>query len=249
MMSGLVTYFFKKKLEELKEEGAGMPTVQELITELFKKGWDIPILGNCATDVRNYDSVEFYNGEVLKDAVLGAFLSPLNDSKFGFAFCAGAEPLNVSCSPTSNVGNFLLRIDGKPAIKGFCDAVHLEKESLQELKNLAYLNYYYMLGTREKKGDKEYIHLTATITDPNLEGLINSGFPFDKVPKKIEIFQSTMKSLLNTVQQAVNDAKQDIVDPKFLLGLIPRFDYLLMAIIYLGLFLQSGILLEAMCLE
>ena len=72
-----------------------------------------------------------------------------------------------------------------------------------------------MLGTREKKGNKEYIHLTATITDPNLEGLINSGFPFDKVPKKIEIFQSPMKSLLNTVQQAVNDAKQDIVDPKF----------------------------------
>ena len=34
---GISHVFLQEKLEELKEEGAGMPTVQELITELFKK--------------------------------------------------------------------------------------------------------------------------------------------------------------------------------------------------------------------
>jgi len=219
LFSGMITRAFKNQFEEFAEKGMGMASTQELIDRLYAQGWDIPIIGNLATNARDYDNVEFFNEKVLQDAVLGVILSGTNDTKFGYGFAAGAEPSGISCSITKNIGSFLLRINGKSAVKGFCEAVGIEKESLVELQNLGYINIYNILGTREKIGDKEYIHPVVTITNPDLENLIVSGFPFDKVPEKAEIFRSSSQILLKSTKEGIMEAKKNIDDPKFIIGI------------------------------
>ena len=218
LFAGLIKRVFARQLEEFKEKGMGMPSVQELLETLYSKGFKFPVVGNVATNVRDYDSEEFYNDEVSTDSVMGVMLSADNSSKFGFGFAAGAEPTGKFCVPTKNIGNFLLKIDGKPALQGLCNAIGIETDSLHELRGSAYLNYHTILGTKERIKDKDYIHLTATITDPNLQNLVNTGFPFDKVPEKIEIFKSNMKILHETARISVGQALRDISNPKFLLG-------------------------------
>lgn len=219
ILSGLINRFFKRQLEEFKENGMGMPTVQELLEVLFSKGWYIPIVGNVATNIRDYDSEEFYNDNSGTDSVIGAILSGHNSTKFGIGFAAGAEYTGYSCTPTKNIGNFILRVDGKPALLGLCSAAGIQKESLYELRSSDYLNYYVILGTKELIKGKEYIHLTATITNPDLESLINTGFPFDRVPDKIDIFQSNMNILHKTAEKSISQALESISNPKFLLGI------------------------------
>ncbi len=217
-LSGIVKRFFKKELDEMKERGLGMPSVQELLEELYKKGWNSPVIGNIASNIRDYDSVEFYNNEIGMDNVVGAILSGQGATKFGYGYAAGAESTGKRCVLNKNIGNFLLKINNQPALLGLCSAVGIRPEALEELRSSGYLNYYIILGTRETLGDKDLIHLTATITDPNLESLVNTGFPFDRVPPEIEIFQSNMAILHKTAQAAVSQALENLSNPKFLLG-------------------------------
>lgn len=218
LFSGLVNRFFKKQIEDFKEEGKGLPSVQELLEELYSEGWKNRVIGNVATNVRNYDSVEFYNDQVGDDNVTGVFLTPQKSTKFGFGFAAGAEATGNKCVPTKNIGSFLLRIDDEPALVGLCDAANIQMESLHELRSSDYLNYHTILGTRETVGNKEYIHLTATITNPNLESLLNTGFPFERVPDEIEIFRSNMDILFKTTVDSVSQALEGVSEPKFFLG-------------------------------
>ncbi|MEJ2280077.1 MAG: FIST N-terminal domain-containing protein [Candidatus Lokiarchaeota archaeon] len=218
MFSRLVSRFFKRQLEEFKEEGLGMPSVQELLQELYNLGWNNRIIGNIATNVRDYDSVEFYNDQVAEDNIVGAFISPQRSTKFGFGFKAGAESTGKICYPTKNIGNFLLKVNDEPALIGLCKTAGINIDSLRELKGSGYLNYHTILGTREKSNENEYVHLTATITDPGLDSLINTGFPFDKVPKEIEIFQSNIGILKKTAEESVREAMEGITTPRFLLG-------------------------------
>ena len=196
----------------------GMPSVQELLEVLYKKGWNSPVIGNVASNIRDYDSVEFYNNEIGTDNIVGTILSGKGTTQFGFGYAAGAEYTGKSVIPNKNIGNFILRANGQPALLGLCSAVGIEKEALYELRGASYLNYYIILGTTESVKNEEKIHLTATITDPNLESLINTGFPFDKVPPEIKIFQSNLKILHKTAQTAVQQAINDLNNPKFLLG-------------------------------
>ncbi len=219
LMSNLVGRSFKKQMEDFADKGMGNPTVQEIIEILYENKWDIPIIGNVATNVADYNSFEFYNDKVFSDGIAGVFLAGQGSTKFGYGYAAGAEPMGVSCKITKNIGSFLLRLNDKLALRGFCEALGVDKEMFRELKNQAFLNVHQLIGTREKVGDKNYSHLTVTITDPELEGLIQSGYPFDKVPSEVEIFQSTTQVLLKSVQNAIREAMVNVPDPKFLLGI------------------------------
>ncbi len=218
-LSGLVNKVFKSMLGGFSEKGIGFHTVQELITSLYAKGWSDPIVGNVVTNVRDYDSIEFYNGKILNDGLVGAIISGKNNTKFGFGFGAGAESTGNICKITKNIGSFLLRIDGKPALLGFCDAAGLNKDALSELKATGYTNIYNIIGTTQTIEGKKYIHLQGTITDPNLENLILTGFPFTDVPEEVEIFRSNMKILHETTIKSVNEALVGISNPKFYLGI------------------------------
>lgn len=218
LMSGLLTRIFKKKMAQMWEEGQGMPSVQELVNMLFKKGWNIPIIGNVALSMIDYIQYEFYNKQVLTDALAGAIISGTGDTKFGFGYGAGAQPTGIDIKITKNIGNFFLKIDKRPALEGFCEAVGISQASLEELQYEDYTNYIYLFGTTEEVDGEEYSHLTVTMTDPNLKNLVMSGFPFDKVPEQISIFESNPRILLETTRKAVMEAKEGINDPKFLLG-------------------------------
>jgi hypothetical protein len=218
-LSGIVKTMFKSKLNNFWKEGKGMPSTQELIAELYNKGWNIPIIGNIASNLGDYTSAEFFGNKSYEDAVNGAIISSTGDSKFGFGYAAGAEATGLTCKLSKKIGNFLLRIDNKPALEGFTDATHLDPESLNELQNQGYVNYWHMLGTREKVGNREYIHLTGTLTDPNLPNLIVTGYPFSKVPEVCEFFRSDTKILLRTTEEALKEAMQVVKKPKFLLGI------------------------------
>ncbi|MFX1317149.1 MAG: FIST N-terminal domain-containing protein [Promethearchaeota archaeon] len=218
LFSGLIKRVFKKQLEQFKEKGMGTPSTQELLESLYAKGWNKPVIGNIATNARKFDSVEFFNDEIGADNVVGAILSAQGSTKFGTGFGAGAEFTGRKCRPTKNIGNFLLEIDGKRAIAGFCEAAGIQVETLKELKPFNYTNSHTILGTKEKIGDKTFIHLTATITNPELKNFIFTGFLFDRVPEEIEIFQSNMRIMHKTAETAVSQAIENISNPKFILG-------------------------------
>lgn len=220
LLSGLFTKVFSFLFKRYKKKGIGMPTVQELITELYNNNWDIPIIGNIATDPNLAPhAYEFFNDQSLEDAVVGMILSGEGDTKFGHGYGAGAEPMGIKCKASKNIGNFLLRIDKKPALEGFCDATKIQMGSLEELENQGYVNYYHILGTQEQVGDHTITHLTGTMTNPELESLVVTSFPFDKVPDEIEIFRSNTNVLLKTTKTSIEQAMQGIQDPKFLLGI------------------------------
>ena len=219
LLSGLVGRLFAKKLSDFQEVGKGMPSVNEIVGALYDKGWDIPIIGNVATILRDYDSNEFYDKEVTVDAICGAIISGTEDTKFGYGFAAGAEATGVTCRPTKNIGNFLLRINDKPALEGFCESINLEPESLRNLANDAYINFYYMLGTSNDVAGRQVIHLTGTITSPETPNLIVTAFPFNKVPGEAQIFRSSTKILMKTTKDAIVEATQNISTPRFLLGI------------------------------
>lgn len=228
LFSGLVKRVFSRQLEEFREEGLGMPTVQEILEILYEKGFKYPVIGNVASNIRSYDSVEFYNDEIGKDNLVGATISGLGSTKFGFGFAAGAEPTGKECNIDKNVGSFLLKIDGEPALKGLCEAAGIQIASLEELRPGDYLNYHTIIGTRESYEGGNMTHLTATITDPALENLVNTGFPFDRVPEKMEIFKSDFQVLKKSTVASLEQALKNVSDPKFMLG----FDCIIRFIAY-----------------
>jgi len=219
LLSSLITKIFKKQLEEFWEKGLGFPSVQELLTKLYSNGWDIPTIGNIATNPEDFVHFEFYDNKVLDDAICGVIMSPEGNTKFGHDLIQGAIPTGISCEPTKKIGNFLLKIDGKPALKGFCNAFNIEKESLKELENQGYLNYYHVFGKQENVDGRDLYHLTLTMTDPELDNLVISGFPFENVPKKIELFTSNAKLTLNSVDTVMKSAMSGINEPRFLFGI------------------------------
>jgi hypothetical protein len=219
LMSGLVSRFFKKQLDDFKEEGMGLTSAQELLENLYKRGFDLRIVGDVVTDVRNYESVEFYNDDIGDDQCVGVILSGESDIKFGFGFGAGAESTGKFLTPTKKIGGFFLKIDGKPALEGFCDAADIKMESLEQLKPYGYQNPYASLGFREQSNGKDIIHLSGLLTNPDLSNLVTTSFPFDyEIPEKIEIFRSNINILKKTTENAINQAIKDINNPKFLLG-------------------------------
>ncbi len=219
LMSGLVSRFFKKQLDDFKEDGMGLTSAQELLESLYNKGFDLPIVGNVATDVRNYESVEFYNDQIGDDNIVGVILSGEGATKFGFGFGAGAESTGKTLKPTKKIGGFFLKIDGKPALEGFCNAASIKLESLEQLRPYGYQNPYVSLGFREKSNGEEIIHLSGLLTNPNLSNLVTTSFPFNyKIPEEIEIFRSNIKVLKRTTESAINQAIENISKPKFLLG-------------------------------
>lgn len=218
MFSGLVKIFFKRQLEELKETGMGMPSTQDLLEKLYSKGWKNQIIGNVASNMRDYDSVQFYDDKVIDDSVIGVSLSPQNSNKFGFGFSAGAESTGRKCEITKNIGNFLLRVDDEKALIGFCEAAGIQLESLRELKYSEYVNFHNIIGTKQRINGEEFIHLSVTQTNPNYKSLILTTFPFNKVPEEIEIFRSNMDILIETAKESVSQALEGISDPSFLLG-------------------------------
>ena len=218
-LSGVMNKVFKKLFSSFWKKGKGLPSVQELLEELYKKGFTLPIIGNMATNLDDYISYEFFGDKVLEDSILGAIISGNEETKFGYGFAAGAIPTGETCKLTKNIGNFLLKIDDKPALEGFCQSIDIDPEITSELKSQGYVNTYQMLGFSEKMGDKELIHLTGTITDPSRPNLIVSGFPFDYVPETMEIFQSNLKIIKKTTVSAIEESIKDINDPQFLLGI------------------------------
>ncbi len=218
LFAGLIARIFKKQFEEFKEKGLGYSSTQEFLEALYAKGWDKTVIGNLATNTRNWDSVEFFNDEIGADNIIGAILSPLGSSKFGFGYGAGAEPTGKRCKPTKNIGNFILKIDGKHALQGFCEAAGIQKEALREIKPYDYINSHTILGTKEKVGDKDIIHLVATITNPELENFLMTGFLFDRVPEEFEIFRSNMEVMHKTAELTVKQALENIDNPRFFLG-------------------------------
>ncbi|TXT67240.1 MAG: hypothetical protein BAJALOKI1v1_140008 [Promethearchaeota archaeon] len=219
LMSGLVSRFFKKQLDDFKEEGLGLTSAQELLESLYSKSFDLPIAGNVVTNVRNYDSVEFYNDEVGDNNVVGAILSAEGESKFGFGFGAGAESTGKTLTPTKKIGGFFLKVNGDPALEGFCDAAGIKMESLEQLRPFGYQNPYVSLGFREETEEGELVHLSGLLTNPNLSNLVTTSFPFNyEIPEEIEIFRSNINVLKKTTEKAIKEAIENISNPKFLLG-------------------------------
>ncbi len=218
LFSGMVARAFKNQMDGMAEKGLGLSALQELILILYEKGWSIPIIGSLVMNL-NYDNTAFFNGELLEDFVVGTILSGTNGTKFGCGLGAGGEATGVTCNITKNIGSFLLKINGKPAVKGFCDTLGIEMESLRELESFGYFNHYNIFGVREMLGGREILHPIVTQTNPDLENLIVSGFPFDKVPEKAEILRSSTQVLVKSAKDSIHDAMKDISEPKFLLGI------------------------------
>ena len=148
-MTGFITKQFEKQIDEFKKNGIGYPSTQELLEVLYDEGWDLPIIGNLASNPQDFVSYEFYNDRVLSDAVIGSVVSGTGSTKFGYGFTQGAESTGIFCHATKKIGNFLLKIDNQPALKGFCNAFNLEMQSLYELESQSIFKLF--LCTRNKR--------------------------------------------------------------------------------------------------
>lgn len=218
LFSGMIGRIFKNQMDAMAEKGIGLSSLQELVGVLYEKGWNIPIIGNIVMN-QEFDNTAFFNDKLLQDFTVGAILSGTDGTKFGCGLGCGGEPTGLTCDITKNIGSFLLKINGKPAVKGFCDALGIDMESLRELEPFGYFNHSHILGTREIVNNREIIHPIITQTNPEMENMIVSGFPFDKVPEKAEILRSSSKVLVKSAKDSIQDALKNISEPKFILGI------------------------------
>ena len=57
------------------------------------------------------------------------------------------------------------------------------------------------------------------MTDPNTENMVMSGFPFNKVPDKIELFRSSNKMVMESAKNILAEVTANMSEPKFLFGI------------------------------
>lgn len=229
LFSGLINKVMTGQAKELAEEGRGSPATQELIRSLIEKGLpeDIAILGVMSTNLRQTypQTAVFYNGEFVRDSMAAVMIgSKSKGVKFNVSFGNGAVPAKGTLQINKAALNFLLKVNGKPAIDGYCAAGNFEKEALEELKYHSYANAMCIPGIPGKIKGRDVVHPYVALTDPNVDFVMVTA-PDEVVQnaRQLQLYELSPKTIIEAGVEAAKWVKTGdgqagpINDPKFLM--------------------------------
>ncbi len=150
--------------------------------------------GAAGDDFLFKETYEYYNGEVLNGAVVGAMVS--DEAKFGIGVRHGWQPIGAAKRVTKSKGNVLYELDGKPAIHIYEEYFGKEAEALRS-EPLARMAITYPLGLRIPHSDEYLIRDPITVGE---KGEINCAA---EVPEGSEI-----KLMMGSKEAAIAAATQ-----------------------------------------
>ncbi len=181
------------------------------IKEVF--GRSFPIIGGSTADnLRFAKTYQYFNKEVLNNALIGTILA--GDGVFGYGVRHGWQPLGRAHTVTSSRGNVINEIEHKPAVEIYEPYF---KKSLDEIQSLfSQISILYPLGIF-LPGEKEYL-LRNPIRVTASGGLVCQGDT--PVNSQIKLMMGTKETALQAVRQATIEAKHELHDSPVLACLV-----------------------------
>ncbi|MBU4298701.1 FIST C-terminal domain-containing protein [Patescibacteria group bacterium] len=177
-------------LDGLAENGAAaVRGVQDVF------GKNFPIMGGSAGDDFLFKKTyEYYNGEVLTNAVVGVGLS--GKFSFGVGVKHGWEPIGLPMKVTKAKGGKLIEVDNRPAISIYEDYFGKKAEELTK-EPIAKMAYTYPLGM-SVKGSPELLIRDVVIANEKGEIICAAEIPED----------SEIRLMLGDREKAIQSAKE-----------------------------------------
>jgi len=168
-----------------------------------KFGRSFPLVGASASDnLRFSRTYLYYNQELLSDAAVGILLG--GRLSFGLGIKHGWKPLGKFRTVTESYGNFIKKIDGRPAVNIYQD--YFAKDISQLKKELKYLSVFYPIGLY-LEGEEEYL-LRNILSIEESGSLVCQG---DIPPgSQIRLMIGTQESCLAASRQAAQEAKESL---------------------------------------
>ncbi len=163
-------------------------------------GRSFPIIGGSSADnLRFLNTYQYYNKEILNNALIGTILS--GEGVFGYGLRHGWHPLGRPHAVTKSSGNTIIEIEESPAVEIYKNYF---KKDLEEIKSqLMQISILYPLGIY-LPGEEEYLLRNVMRVDGN-GGLVCQG----DIPEnsEIRIMMGTQESALQAAKQAAWEAK------------------------------------------
>lgn len=158
-------------------------------------GLSFPIIGASAADnMRFQKTYQYYNREILNNALVGTILS--GEGSFGYGLRHGWHPLGRPYVVTQSAGNIINTIEEEPAIQIYKNYFKKSTEELNAL--LMRISILYPLGIY-LSGEEEYLLRNVLRIRPD-GSLVCQG----DVPKgsEVRIMMGTKESALQATKQA-----------------------------------------------
>ncbi len=179
----------------------------EYLRSLVKEvGATVPILGGCAGDGAMFQKTfQFYNEEVLTDALSGVLLS--GDMAIGMGTGHGWSPLGAEREVTKSEGRFLQELDRRPAITIYEEYLGMKRDELAE-EAIANVSMMYPLGVLGSVPDR-YV-LRDAIRMDRKGGLVCTG----ELPEgsRVRLMIGRQEGALSAAHEAADKALKQIGD-------------------------------------
>ncbi|MBL7131499.1 MAG: FIST C-terminal domain-containing protein [Candidatus Omnitrophica bacterium] len=163
-------------------------------------GRSFPIIGGSAADnLRFFKTYQYFNREILNNALIGTILS--GEGVFGYGLRHGWRPLGRPHIVTRSFGNVIKEIEGEPAVEIYKNYF---KKSLDEIKSLLIqISILYPLGIYLSEEEEYLLRNVIRIDDDG--GIVCQG----DIPEgsEIRIMMGTQESALQAAKQATWEAK------------------------------------------
>jgi len=178
-------------------------------------GTSFPIVGASGADDFHFErSFQYYDGQVLEDALCGAIF--VGDITFGMGAGQGWLPLGRSRKITRSQGNLIQTLDGKPAISIYED--YFGERFYKNGEPLARRSLFYPLGIVSEEGSQSASMVRHPLYVDSEGALVCAG----EVPERgeVRLMIGTKTSLLSATRQAALTAREALSKKKAGLVLI-----------------------------
>jgi len=166
-------------------------------------GRSFPIIGGAAADnFRFQKTYQYFNREILNNALIGTILS--GEGAFGYGLKHGWRPLGRPHEVTQSAGNIVKKIENRPAVEIYKNYF---KKSLEEIQSLlTRISILYPLGIYLSE-EEEY--LLRNVLRISKDGEITCQ---GDIPKgsEVRIMMGTQESALQAAKQATWEAKHGL---------------------------------------
>lgn len=167
-------------------------------------GKHFPIMGGSAGDDFKFEKTfEYYNDQVLNDAVVGVGLS--GKFAWGVGVQHGWEPIGLPMKVTKSEGAVLKELDNKPALRIYQDYFGKKAEELIK-EPIARMAYTYPLGM-SVKGSDELLIRDVVIANEKGEITCAAEIPQDS---EVRLMLGDPEKAIKSAKKAAENAKSQL---------------------------------------
>jgi len=176
-------------------------------------GRSFPIVGGSSADNLRFDSTgQYFNKEVLNNAIVGTILS--GEGNMGYGLKHGWQPIGRPRTVTQSSANVIKKIDDRPAVEIYETYFKKNRKEIESI--LAQVRILYPIGIY-LSDEEEYLLRNPIRIDADgglvCQGDISTG-------SQVRLMMGTKESALTAARQAAGEAKYGLKDHRMLCSII-----------------------------